>query len=297
MIQPAAPGRWAASIATASPSRSATHVQGACPATSFAVSRRSASSVSARSLTAPKRESNRMISMPRRATASMSPGPARRIRRPVPARSRDALLTADSPPATGAVRAARTSSGSSPCRSSVAIPSTSRQGQLTTAAVSASPVPGSSARWSRHSASNRPSPSGTPGSATAAESWNLRAAPQDRSRDPGAPAQCSHHPAAMIPPSPATTSGAPQCGGAGSGDGSSGSISRQRRATPAPRLLAASGAADVIATSRRLQAVPLMLARLLRAAMVIGSAAGRLSSQRSTVSRSSFVASVLRPTP
>jgi len=294
VIQPAAPGRWAASIATASPSRSATHVQGACPATSFAVSRRSASSVSARSLTAPKRESNRMISMPRRARASMSPGPARRIRRPSPARSRGASGASDE---AGAVRAASTSSGSSPCRSSVAIPSTSRQGQLTTAAVSASPVPGSSARWSRHSASNRPSPSGTPGSATAAESWNLRAAPQDRSRDPGAPAQCSHHPAAMIPPSPATTSGAPQCGGAGSGDGSSGSISRQRRATPAPRLLAASGAADVIATSRRLQAVPLMLARLLRAAMVIGSAAGRLSSQRSTVSRSSFVASVLRPTP
>jgi hypothetical protein len=253
VIQPAASGRCAASSPTTSPSRSASQVHGPGPATRLAACSSRAPSVPGRSVTLPKSESQRMISRPSRATVEVSPGSARRISRPPAAAARSffpnvpVLLPA--PP--GAARAARTSSGASPWRSSADTPSTSRQGQSATAAVSGSAVPCTPARCSRHRPSSPSRPRATPGPATSAHSLNLRAAPQDRSRLSGGPAQCSQRPAAAGPSGPLTISGAPQPGAEdhGTAAGSSGSIRRQRssiraRTSPAGSCAAGGVAAD-----------------------------------------------------
>ena len=107
----------------------------------------------------------------------------------------------------------------------------SRLGQMITAAVSASAASGSAARCSRHRASNSSRAAATPGPATCGVSWNLRAAPQVSSSDPGSPAQCPHVPIAAVAPSgPLTTSSAPQPGET-AGAGSSASSAASLRAT------------------------------------------------------------------
>ncbi len=111
------------------------------------------------------------------------------------------------------------------------IPSTSRLGQDTTAAVSSSSTPGWTATWSCQAVSNWSSASGTSWPPTRAVSSNRRAAPQHISSVPGVPAQWPQPPTAVGASGGPAVKRSPSAAAGMDGTGSSGSRACHRCAT------------------------------------------------------------------